>query len=166
MWRWRGPQDTHGFFSELFIKVCFFSFFPFLFVFDCITQHEGILAPQPVIKPVPSALGVWSLDCYTTREVPRSAFFFFFSFFCSWSQTWAMTMIVIILSPDSGGGPCWGCLNQWKIWSGILSASYGLLTHFIWAPEKKIELILIIILAAPLGSMIKFKIYFSWFQEN
>ena len=80
MWRWRGPQDTHGFFSELFIKVCFFSFFPFLFVFDCITQHEGILAPQPVIKPVPSALGVWSLDCYTTREVPRSAFFFFFFF--------------------------------------------------------------------------------------
>ena len=124
-------------FRTLHQGLLFFSFFPFLFVFDCITQHEGILAPQPVIKPVPSALGVWSLDCYTTREVPRSVFFFFFfSFFCSWPRTWAMMMIVIILSPDSGGGPCWGCLNQWKIWSGILSASYGLLTHVIWAPEK------------------------------
>ena len=114
------------------------------------------------------ALYIGSMESWLLHHQgsPKVCLFFFFSFFCSWSQTWAMTMIVIILSPDSGGGPCWGCLNQWKIWSGILSASYGLLTHFIWAPEKKIELILIIILAAPLGSMIKFKIYFSWFQEN
>ena len=39
------------------------------------------LAPWPGIKPRSPALGAWSLSHWTTREVPRFAFFFFLIFF-------------------------------------------------------------------------------------
>ena len=34
----------------------------------------GILVPQPEIEPVPPALGQWSLNHWTTREIPHVAF--------------------------------------------------------------------------------------------
>lgn len=153
-------------FRTLHQGLLFFSFFPFLFIFDCITQHEGILAPQPVIKPVPSALGVWSLDCYTTREVPRSVFFFFFFHFFAldpklgpwwWLSSFFLLTVEEALVEDawtSGKSGRGYCLHFTAYW------------HTSYEHQKKIELILIIILAAPLDSMIKFKIYFSRFQEN
>ena len=33
----------------------------------------GILVPQPEIEPVPPAVEAWSLNHWTTREVPASA---------------------------------------------------------------------------------------------
>ena len=33
----------------------------------------GILVPQPEIEPVPLAVEAWSLNHWTTREVPESA---------------------------------------------------------------------------------------------
>ena len=36
--------------------------------------HVGILVPLPGIEPVLSALGVWSLNHWTAREVPVCAF--------------------------------------------------------------------------------------------
>ena len=121
MWRWRGPQDTHGLFKTLHQGLLFFFFlFSLLFVFDCITQHEGILAPQPVIKPVPSALGVWSLDCYTTKEVPRSVFFF---------------VIFLLLTPNSGhDDDCHHSLpQQWRrpLWR-MLEPMENLVRDIVW----------------------------------
>ena len=38
----------------------------------------GILVPQPGIKPMPPAVGVWSLNHWTTREVPITLFLEYF----------------------------------------------------------------------------------------
>ena len=40
----------------------------------------GILVPQPGIKPVPPAVEAWSLNHWTTREVPIMKFFFLIIF--------------------------------------------------------------------------------------
>ena len=47
----------------------------FCFLF-CFFGHEahGFPAPQPGIKPTPSALVAWSLNHWTTREAPVSQF--------------------------------------------------------------------------------------------
>ena len=37
----------------------------------------GILVPWPGIEPMPPALGAWSLNHWTAREVPCRLFFFF-----------------------------------------------------------------------------------------
>lgn len=78
-----------------------------------------------------------------------------------------MLMIVIILSPTVEEALV---EDDWPVENPV-----GDIVHILWLidtchmstrKKKKIELILIIILAAPLDSMIKFKIYFSGFQEN
>ena len=37
----------------------------------------GVLVPRPGIEPVPHALGVWSLNHWTAREVPCLHYFEF-----------------------------------------------------------------------------------------
>ena len=48
-------------------------FIIFLFIWLCPVAC-GILVPQPGIKPAPPALEVWSLNHWTTREVPAYIF--------------------------------------------------------------------------------------------
>ena len=36
--------------------------------------HGGILVPRPGMEPVPSALGVRTLNHWTTREIPVNLF--------------------------------------------------------------------------------------------
>ena len=69
-------MTTHTFFSPLphqvgretswsfMTLILFFSFWPYCAL--C-----GILVPQPGIKPAPPALEAWSLNHWTTREVPQ-----------------------------------------------------------------------------------------------
>ena len=49
---------------------------PFIYLFILALPH-GMrdLVPWPGMKPGPPALGVWSLNHWTTREVPREALF-------------------------------------------------------------------------------------------
>ena len=49
-----------------FLEILSFFFFS-NFLATC-----GILVPQPGIKPMPPEVGVWSLNHWTTREVPRN----------------------------------------------------------------------------------------------
>lgn len=92
-------------------------------------------------------------------------FFFFFHFFALdpklgpwwWLSSFFLLTVEEALVEDawtSGKSGRGYCLHFTAYW------------HTSYEHQKKIELILIIILAAPLDSMIKFKIYFSWFQEN
>ena len=39
------------------------------------TQHTGSLVPQPGIESMPSAVEAWSLNHWTTREVPGACYF-------------------------------------------------------------------------------------------
>ena len=50
------------------------SFFFFLFFFWPHCEACGILVPRPTIEPGPPAVEAWSLNCWTTREVPRGSF--------------------------------------------------------------------------------------------
>ena len=47
----------------------FFCLFVFVFVFLLNCPVCRILAPQPRIKPLPSVLGAWSLNHWTTKEI-------------------------------------------------------------------------------------------------
>ena len=53
--------ETYGFFSYTTLDIC-------LLIFGCTACR--ILVPRPGIKPTPPALKAWSLDHWTTREVP------------------------------------------------------------------------------------------------
>ena len=48
----------------------------------------GILVPQPGIEPEPPALAMQSLNCWTTREVPRQGFWSNFFFFLRNGREW------------------------------------------------------------------------------
>ena len=52
-------------------KVQGHSFFFFSFTFGC---TMGILVPPPWTEPPSPALGTWSLNCWTTREIPKCKF--------------------------------------------------------------------------------------------
>ena len=54
-------------------SIAFYLFF--LFFSGCAAWHVGILVPQPVIKPGPPAVEVWSPNHWTAREVQYSHFF-------------------------------------------------------------------------------------------
>ena len=41
----------------------------------------GILIPQPVIEPMPSAVEAWMLNHWTTRVVPKTFFLTLFIYF-------------------------------------------------------------------------------------
>ena len=51
---------------------CQFYFILFTYLFDRVAY--GILVPQPGMEPVPPALGAWSLNPWTTREVSPASF--------------------------------------------------------------------------------------------
>ena len=55
------------------VLIEFFTFLLLLLLMFWVFGHEacGILAPQPGIKPAPSALEVRSLNPWTSREDPR-----------------------------------------------------------------------------------------------
>ena len=44
------------------------------------TQHTKL--PQPGIKPAPSAVEAWSLNHWTTREVPEPQYMHFITWYC------------------------------------------------------------------------------------
>ena len=44
------------------------------------TQHTKL--PQPGIKPAPSAVEAWSLNHWTTREVPEPQYMHFTTWYC------------------------------------------------------------------------------------
>ena len=46
-------------------------FLDFFFFFGCVLGHAGVLIPQPGIEPRPSTVEAWSLNHWTTREVPE-----------------------------------------------------------------------------------------------
>ena len=41
------------------------------FFFGCVLGHAGVLIPQPGFEPRPSTVEAWSLNHWTTREVPE-----------------------------------------------------------------------------------------------
>ena len=43
----------------------------FFLLFDYTSRHMGYLVLQPGKEPGPPAVEIWSLNCWTTREVPR-----------------------------------------------------------------------------------------------
>ena len=47
----------------------------FSFFFGCAMQHSSWT--RPGLEPVAPALGEWSLNHWTTREIPEAIFFFF-----------------------------------------------------------------------------------------
>ena len=55
------------------LQYCFY--FKFCFFFFFAASHGGILDPQPEIYQISRCVGRWSLNHWTTREVPD--FFFF-----------------------------------------------------------------------------------------
>ena len=61
-WGTKIPQAMHR--GQKKKKNFFFFFWP-----RCVAC--GILVPRPGIEPVPPPLGVWSLNHWTTREVPK-----------------------------------------------------------------------------------------------
>ena len=62
--------------------VKFYKKLPFLFFFWGGACHIacGVLVPPPGIKPTPLAFESWCLNHWTTREIPKGDFAFFFSF--------------------------------------------------------------------------------------
>ena len=78
------------------------SFYIFLFLFlypfwPCCVAC-GPLVPQPGIEPRPPALGVWSLNPWTTREIP--------SFYCSINianQCPPLALLLLLLYRFGGG---------------------------------------------------------------
>ena len=48
-----------------------------LYTFFFLPHHKAcrILVPQPGIEPTPPAVGAWSLNHWTAREVPSTRFF-------------------------------------------------------------------------------------------
>ena len=59
-----------------FIFILFYYFILFYFILCFRPRHMacGILVPRPGIKPVPPALGAWSHNHWTTRDVPWHPF--------------------------------------------------------------------------------------------
>ena len=133
MWRWRGPQDT----QNSSIKVCFFFlFFPFFFWL----HHTAWGNLSSSTSDQTHALCIGSMESWLLhhRGSPKVCLFFFFFF------------IFLLLTPNLGHAddchhslprqwrrPLLRMLDRWKIWSGILSASYGLSTHVYEHQKKK-----------------------------
>ena len=66
-------MESTVFLSSIFaiiLKTLFFFFFLRLHCVAC-----GLLVPQPGIEPVSPALGAWSANHWTTREVPLRTLF-------------------------------------------------------------------------------------------
>ena len=62
-------------FNVFTVFLFIFSFWVFFFFFfDCVAWHEGILIPQPGIKPAPRPVESWNPNHWKAREVP--SFFF------------------------------------------------------------------------------------------
>ena len=57
----------------------------------------GILVPRARLEPTPCALGVWSLNHWTTREVPCVCLF-------CWSRTEACVQSMRALKSPAGAG--------------------------------------------------------------
>ena len=64
------------------------------------------LIPWPGVKLQPPALGVQSLSCWTTREVPTTAFLWVFEYSCVhfcrksfWHNIWNILMLLFTTSP-------------------------------------------------------------------
>ena len=55
-------------------QLCFNKIMDFFVCFYCTTQACRILVPQPGIESMPPAVGAWSLNHWTTREVPLHFF--------------------------------------------------------------------------------------------
>ena len=53
----------------------------------------GILVPQPGIKPIFSALGVKSLNHWTSREIPRLTVLKYYFDFCFWKDIEVVLLI-------------------------------------------------------------------------
>ena len=74
---------------EIYIHYLFFFFWS-----PC--RACEILVPWPGIEPGSLALGVWSLNHWTTREVTSLSFFFFF--FKRFILYWGITKLIFILN--------------------------------------------------------------------
>ena len=153
--------------SKLFIKVCSFSsfFFP---LFVCFWLHHttwGNLSSPTSDQTC--ALCIGSVESWLLHHQGSPKVCLFFCHFFAldpklrpwwWLSSFSPPTVEEALVEDawtngkSGQGYC---LN-------LMAYCHMPYKH----QKKKIELIFIIILAASLDSMIKFKIYFSGFQEN
>ena len=79
----------------------------FLFFWPRCTAY-GILVPQPGIEPVPPAVEAWSLNHWTTREVPKTWYIYSMEYYSAikkneimpFAATW-MDLEIIILSEVS-----------------------------------------------------------------
>ena len=70
----------------------FFFFFFFFFWPHCVAC--GILVPQPGIKPIFSALGVKSLNHWTSREIPRLTVLKYYFDFCFWKDRVEVVLLI------------------------------------------------------------------------
>ena len=43
----------------------------FIYLFDCVLCHVGLLVPWPGMEPATSAVEAWNLNYWTAREIPR-----------------------------------------------------------------------------------------------
>ena len=106
-------------------------------IFSCGIQD---LVPWPGIEPGPPAMGPWSLNHWTTREVPLFTFFFFFFnlfiiyFWLCWVFVAVHGLSLVAASGGHSSLRCAGFSLSWLLllqsmgsrWAGSVVVAHGL----------------------------------------
>ena len=98
----RVASGIHPLLCPSTLLVALLEFLPvlFFFFFSSSCSSCAISVPQPGIRPAPWALEMWSLNCWTTREVP---------------------MLILLITPIS---------NDWSPPGSVLGPLFNLHLHF------------------------------------
>ena len=115
-----------------------FYIYLFIYLFKPRPTACGILVPLPGKEPVPSALGVWSLNHWIAREVPKEGFL---GSYCYIQSFWYSCIAHILKKTawDIPGGPVVKTSPSTAGGAGSIPGQRAKIPHASWSKNQNIK---------------------------